>query len=77
MKWLNNLKNIATENKPGKCPYCGSENTEYSATVVDHDTQMGYMDIWCNDCKKAYHMSRIKVESGYKTGIKLPKDLKY
>lgn len=77
MKWIKNLESLAESNKPGKCPHCGSENTDYSATVINQDTKMGYMDIWCNDCKKAFHMSRMKIDDTMNTGKEIPNDLAY
>ncbi|MDO4555344.1 MAG: hypothetical protein Q4B70_09395 [Lachnospiraceae bacterium] len=77
MKWSNNLKNIYDTGKVGKCPFCGSANTDYTATVVLKDKKMGFMDIWCNDCKKAHHASRLEVEDYFDTGKPIPKNLKY
>ena len=34
MKWGKNIENIAKGKSPGKCPYCGSENTDYNCTIV-------------------------------------------
>lgn len=77
MKWLENLDHIAKETTPGKCPYCGSENTDYSYTVVVPEKRLGHMTVWCNDCLRAYHVSRMKVPEGLKTGGEIPQGLKY
>lgn len=75
MKWLKNLERISINGIPGECPYCKSENTDYALNVDDEKTSMGYGSIWCNDCKKAFHISRIKVDKKYVKEI--PKDLSY
>lgn len=77
MKWLENLDNIAKEKKPGKCPHCGSEDTDYSCTIVIPGKRLGHMTIWCNDCMRGYHISRMEVPEGFKTGGKIPEGLKY
>ena len=61
MLWLNNLVNIAEKGEPGNCPKCGSANTDFGYTVVDIETRMGTGDVWCNESKSAYHISRIKI----------------
>lgn len=77
MKWLENINNIAKGISPGKCPYCGSENTDYGCTVVIPEKRLGHMTVWCNDCLRAYHMSRMEVPEGLKTEGSIPKNLKY
>lgn len=77
MKWGENLDNIAREKKPGKCPCCGSESTDYNCTIVVPEKRWGYMTIWCNDCLRAYHVSRMEVPEDFKTDGKVPKGLKY
>lgn len=75
MKWLKNLERIARKERPGACPYCKSKNTDYALCIDDDKSLMGHGAIWCNDCKKAFHISRIKVDSKYIKEI--PKDLSY
>lgn len=77
MKWLENLKSIDTSGTVGKCPFCGSENTDYKCSIVNLENGNGYMDIWCNDCKRAFHMSRMQVTKGMKTDGNIPEKLKY
>lgn len=77
MKWIENLENIFANKPVGKCPYCGSENTDYKCSVVVPEKKLGYMDIWCNDCLRAYHMSRMEVDAGLKTDGDIPHGLKY
>ena len=77
MKWLENLDNIVKEKKPGKCPHCGSEDTDYSCTIVIPEKRLGHMTIWCNDCMRGYHISRMEVPEEFKTDGKIPEGLKY
>lgn len=58
MKWLSNLESIATQKKAGPCPYCNSSNTDYSIEKATKG-KIGYGDVWCNDCRRAFHISRI------------------
>jgi hypothetical protein len=30
MKWIKNLESIAITKTSGKCPHCGSDNTDYT-----------------------------------------------
>lgn len=76
-KWLKNLKSISGIGNAGNCPFCRSENVDHKATVVVPESRLGYMDIWCNDCRKAFHVSRMQVTENMKTDGKIPKDLKY
>ena len=76
MNWIDSLKNIAQHGKPGKCPKCGSDNTDYACHVISPEKSNGYMDVWCNDCKRAYHISRMEVTDNMKKGI-CPKNLIY
>lgn len=75
MKWLKNLETIAESKKSGVCPYCGSENTDYS--FCGTPLNIGFGVVWCNDCKKAYHISRIQIVDGYNLNKEIPKDLSY
>lgn len=76
MKWLNNLKSIATDKKAGPCPYCHSNNTDYGFVVGDKETHIGYGAVWCNDCRRACHISRVLISADTKIAS-VPKDLKY
>lgn len=69
MKWLNCVKTIATKDKVGKCPYCNGTNTDFSYVIV-HE-KMGYLDVWCNDCKKMGHISRSYINLNSKNVINI------
>lgn len=73
MKWLKNIENIAEKNVPGKCPLCGSLNTDYNATRIHNE--YGHCVIWCNDCKHAFNVSRIKITRDTITNKTIPNDL--
>jgi transcription elongation factor Elf1 len=75
MKWLKNLENIAKNNRAGKCPHCKSEDTEYTATKVNGD--FGYGVVWCNNCKRAYIISRMRIDKDTVTDKTAPKGLIY
>ena len=57
--WTKNMSNIASDGNPCKCPVCGNKNTDYKYSLID--SGWGYCDIWCNECKHAYHVSRVRV----------------
>lgn len=73
MEWLKNIENIINTGKVGTCPVCKSENTDYNAKKVVDD--WGYMVVWCNDCKHHHVVSRMKVDSSYKTNQNIPENL--
>ena len=75
MVWLKNLENLAEKRTVGKCPYCKSDNTDY--TLVGDVGKMGFGVIWCNNCMKAYHISRIQITEEYNTNKKIPQKLNY
>ena len=73
MKWLDNIENLAKNGEVGNCPYCNGKNTDYNASVIEDN--MGFIIMWCNDCKKAYNVSRMKITSNLKTNNEPPKDI--
>lgn len=63
--WLEVFKEIHEE-LPAKisaeCPECGGEvDFEY---VASPDTKIGYLPIWCKECNKGIHISRVEVPVG-------------
>ena len=76
LKWIKNLESIIDKNTTGICPFCNSINTDYSMHIIDDKTNMGYGVIWCNNCKSAFHISRIKVSPNMKNTL-VPEGLKY
>lgn len=75
MKWVENLKSISKGNL-GKCPYCGKSNIKSNFQKINNS--MGYGDIWCEDCKKAFHISRLMISDELiKNNSDIPYGLKY
>lgn len=75
MKWLKNIENIANNNSPGACPFCKSEDTDYSIKAIKRN--YGYGVVWCNSCKKAFFISRIKASNERIINKNIPTDLVY
>lgn len=76
MKWLHNLEMIANNKGTGLCPYCDSDKTEYGVHIDDKEKMMGHGVVWCNACKHAFLVSRIKIDD--ERYIKeIPSDLTY
>lgn len=40
------------------CPNCGKEKIDYMY-VGDKNTRIGYLEIWCGNCLKGIHISRV------------------
>lgn len=60
-KWLNSLEHLTETGKVGACPFCNSEDTDFSSTKVSGD--YGFAVLWCNSCRRSYVISRIKITS--------------
>lgn len=76
MKWIGNVDSIVNTGKPGKCPLCGSENTDYKATITGV-YGMGILDVWCNDCLQGFHIEPARFTTEVKTTGTVPKNLRY
>lgn len=77
MKWAKNFDNIVRKKRPGECPYCGSDHTDYNCTISIPEKRLGHMTIWCNDCLRAYHISRMEVSEDLKKDREIPQGLNY
>ena len=76
MKWIDNLVNLNKTGLVGNCPYCGKENTKSNFQKVNNN--MGFGDIWCQDCKNAFHISRVEInDSLIKNNSIKPDNLEY
>lgn len=69
MKWLECVKEISISGKPGKCPHCKGDNTDHAYVLIDKDDGVGYLEVWCNDCKKKGHISRVIINDKMKKVI--------
>lgn len=75
MEWTDNLINIINFHKAGNCPCCGKETVDYR--LLENANGYGYGDIWCTNCKRAFHVSRIKITKANMRKQQLPAGLKY
>lgn len=75
MKWKENLISVSEKKEAGICPFCDSKNTDFHYTKVHKE--IGYLDIWCNSCKKAVHISRCAVPENENSDSIIPDDLIY
>ncbi len=57
MKWIENFKSVSERRSAGKSSFCRSVNVDYKCSIVVPESRLGFMDIWCNGCKKAFHVS--------------------
>lgn len=56
IKWLKIVNDFRDNKDSFECPYCKSKNIGIQAKKV---FDVGYMVIWCNDCKKGIYISRM------------------
>ena len=54
MKWINNLKQLTNEGTVGKCPFCGSLNTDYMFYI--HKNGRFHLHMWCDSCGELTHV---------------------
>lgn len=48
------------ENTIGECPFCGSNDTSFEKVVIKEDSAMGYLKVWCNECKSSDTIDRVQ-----------------
>lgn len=75
MKWLDNIDSVLKNKDSGICPFCKSNNTDYR--IIQITENLGHGDIWCNECKKAIHLSRVHISDDIIKESKLPESLEY
>lgn len=73
MKWLKNIESLFECGEVGTCPFCGSNDTGYNATKINGD--MGYVVIWCKECKKFHVISRANITEKMDNGQDVPKGI--
>ena len=61
-RWTKNILRMVETGEIENCPFCNSSNTNFSLKLIDKKNRMGFGVIWCNDCKSACHLSRIKIQ---------------
>ena len=75
MNWIENLKNL-DKNDFGECPYCSSPKIKSNFQKCNDN--MGYGDIWCEDCNHAFHISRLRItDELFGNNSDKPHELKY
>lgn len=42
------------------CPSCGNLAVDFQY-VGDTATRIGYLDIWCEECRQGIHISRVQI----------------
>ena len=76
MSWADKFAAVSEGRPLGACPVCGKDCLEAGFQIVLKEEKMGYGAIWCNACRTAYHVSRMKISE--KLPIKnIPKDFRY
>ncbi len=76
-RWSKNIKSIAFTKTPGNCPKCNSDDTDYATKIIDVKTSIGYMVIWCNECKGNIFISDMKIEKDSHMEKTIPEDIVY
>ena len=74
--WLNNIEELATTGKAGRCPYCSSSSVDFGYVEVG-SSGYGYGCIWCDKCKHAIHLDRVKISELKDLGKEIPNGLIY
>ena len=74
-RWIPNMQNITEKHTVGKCPFCQSENTDFS--VVEILNKQGYCSIWCNNCKEGIHISKMNISPEMLRVSAIPKDINF
>ena len=69
------VKRATPNGTAGKCPYCDSDDTQFS--VIVHENKTGHGTIWCNKCKRAFSGSMRGLSYPEQKGIPIPHDLRY
>ncbi|GHU59100.1 hypothetical protein AGMMS49975_26330 [Clostridia bacterium] len=57
MNWTDAAINVSKKGIVGKCPECGSLDTDFTYVITNSDKGNGFLDMWCNDCHKRGHMT--------------------
>jgi Zn ribbon nucleic-acid-binding protein len=58
-KWLNILKKFNFDS--AQCPECSTQNSIKYRFVADPLTKIGFLNVWCVECRRGVIFSRIKV----------------
>ena len=61
MKWDNNILLAIEQGENAVCPCCGSSDTDHGFVLIKARTREGHGSVWCNECKRGVHISRMIV----------------
>ena len=61
MSWLKNQMQVLEKNTIGECPFCGSDDTFFEKKIIKKDSSLGYLKVWCNQCKSSETIDRIQL----------------
>ena len=53
MDWITNIKQVYSNGTIGKCPFCGSNDTDY--IFVERESARVNLEVWCNFCNERTH----------------------
>lgn len=77
MRWIDAIVALRNKEDSVTCPMCGSENVKYKETVIDLSDDIGFADVWCEDCKRAAHISRGHFKNPINPDMETPDNLQY
>ncbi len=60
--WIKSLLKLL-KNEEGICPHCKKKALDYGYIILDKQKFSGCGVVWCNSCKHAFWLSRIKFET--------------
>jgi hypothetical protein len=60
--WWNAARK-AVEGENPECPRCNARRLDFQY-VGDLESRLGYLDVWCCNCKRGTHISRVEVPEG-------------
>lgn len=62
--WIKNVQELTSKKVNNKvCPNCSKGNIEY-IYIGDKNEKIGYLQAWCNVCRKGIYCSRVKIPDG-------------
>jgi len=62
--WIKLIKHLNNVDKL-ECPNCKNRSIDY-LYIGQAETKIGYLQIWCNKCKKGIYISRVKIPDNAK-----------
>lgn len=56
---------LVDDGVPGTCPLCKTASLRFYFHLFDRESNRGTIWVWCPNCKKWGHISRVMLESEY------------